>query len=111
MGLWYPCTKRRRGRKEALAKFQAQSKQQMEQSKKQNEDLQKQLAILSKSQKESIDKLSEQNKLTNNMLEKERQHSSKLESQLASKPNYTAYIIIIAIVATAIGYILALFIR
>ena len=50
---------------EALAKFQAQSKQQMEQSQKQNAALQKQLADLSKSQKESLDKLTEQNKQTN----------------------------------------------
>ena len=53
---------------EALAKFQAQSKQQMEQSQKQNAALQKQLADLSKSQKESLDKLTEQNKQTNTLL-------------------------------------------
>lgn len=92
---------------EALAKFQAQSKQQMEQSQKQNAALQKQLADLSKSQKESLDKLTEQNKQTNTLLEKERQHSRDLESQLASKPNYTTTFIIIAIIATVVGFILA----
>lgn len=92
---------------EALAKFQAQSKQQMEQSQKQNAALQKQLADLSKSQKESLDKLTEQNKQTNTLLEKERQHSRELERQLASKPNYTTTFIIIAIIATVVGFILA----
>lgn len=92
---------------EALAKFQAQSKQQMEQSQKQNAALQKQLADLSKSQKESLDKLTEQNKQTNTLLEKERQHSRDLERQLASKPNYTTTFIIIAIIATVVGFILA----
>ena len=92
---------------EALAKFQAQSKQQMEQSQKQNAALQKQLADLSKSQKESLDKLTEQNKQTNTLLERERQHSRELERQLASKPNYTTTLIIIAIIATVVGFILA----
>ena len=92
---------------EALAKFQAQSKQQMEQSQKQNAALQKQLADLSKSQKESLDKLTEQNKQTNTLLERERQHSRELERQLASKPNYTTTFIIIAIIATVVGFILA----
>ena len=92
---------------EALAKFQAQSKQQMEQSQKQNAALQKQLAELSKSQKESLDKLTEQNKQTNTLLERERQHSRELERQLASKPNYTTTFIIIAIIATVVGFILA----
>jgi len=92
---------------EALAKFQAQSKQQMEQSQKQNAALQKQLADLSKSQKESLDKLTEQNKQTNTLLERERQHSRELERQLASKPNYTTTFIIIAVIATVVGFILA----
>ena len=92
---------------EALAKFQAQSKQQMEQSQKQNAALQKQLADLSKSQKESLDKLTEQNKQTNTLLERERQHSRELERQLASKPNNTTTFIIIAIIATVVGFILA----
>ena len=79
----------------------------MEQSQKQNAALQKQLADLSKSQKESLDKLTEQNKQTNTLLERERQHSRELERQLASKPNYTTTFIIIAIIATVVGFILA----
>ena len=96
---------------ETLAKFQAQSKQQMEQSQKQNVALQKQLAELSKSQKESVDKLTEQNKQTNTLLEKERQHSRELERKLAAKPNYMSTFIIIAIIAAIIGFILAQFLK
>jgi len=96
---------------ETLAKFQAQSKQQMEQSHKQNAALQKQLAELSKSQKESVDKLTEQNKQTNTLLEKERQHSRELERKLAAKPNYMSTFIIIAIIAAIIGFILAQFLK
>ena len=96
---------------ETLAKFQAQSKQQMEQSQKQNAALQKQLAELSKSQKESVDKLTEQNKQTNTLLEKERQHSRELERKLAAKPNYMSTFIIIAIIAAIIGFILAQFLK
>ena len=57
--------------------------------------------------KESLDKLTEQNKQTNTLLERERQHSRELERQLASKPNYTTTFIIIAIIATVVGFILA----
>ena len=96
---------------EALAQFQAQSKQQMVQSQKQNEALQKQLADLSKSQKESVDKLTEQNKQINTLLEKERQHSRDLERQLAAKPNYMSTFIIIAIIAAIFGFILAQIIK
>ena len=96
---------------ETLAKFQAQSKQQMEQSQKQNAALQKQLADLSKSQRESVDKLTEQNKQTNTLLEKERQHSRELERQLAAKPNHMSTFIIIAIIAAILGFILAQIIK
>lgn len=92
---------------EVLAKFQAQSKQQMEQWQKQNTALQKQLADLSKSQKESVDKLTEQNRQTNTLFEKERQHSRELERQLATKPNYMSTFIIIAIIAAIVGFIVA----
>ena len=92
---------------EALAKFQAQSKQQMETLQKQNAALQKQLEDLSKSQKSTFDKLTEQNKQTNTLLEKERQRSVELERQLAAKPNYTSVFIVIAIIAAAVGYIIA----
>ena len=92
---------------EVLAKFQAQSKQQMEQWQKQNTALQKQLADLSKSQKESVDKLTEQNRQTNTLLEKERQHSRELERQLATKANYMSTFIIMAIIAAIVGFIVA----
>ena len=91
---------------ETLAKFQVQSKQQMETLQKQNAALQKQLEELSKSQKTTFDKLTEQNKQTNAMLEKERQRSVELERQLASKPSYTS-IIIIAFIASIVGFIIA----
>ena len=94
---------------EALAKFQTQSKQQMETLQKQNAALQKQLGDLSKSQKSTFDKLTEQNKQTNTLLEKERQRSVELERQLAAKPNYTSTFIIIAIVAAIVGFILSRF--
>ena len=83
----------------------------MEQSQKQNAALQKQLAELSKSQKEYVDKLTEQNKQTNTLLEKERQHSRELERQLAAKPNYMSTFIIIAIIAAIIGFIIAQFFK
>jgi hypothetical protein len=65
---------------------------------------------LSKSQKESLDKLTEQNKQTNALLETERKRSIELERKLAAKPNYTATFVIIAIVAAIVGFILAHFI-
>lgn len=94
---------------ETLAKFQNQSKQQMETLQKQNAALQKQLEDLSKSQKSTFDKLTEQNKQTNTLLEKERQRSLGLERQLAAKPNYTSIFIIIAIVSAIVGFILSRF--
>jgi len=92
---------------EALAKFQTQSKQQMETLQKQNAALQRQLGDLSKSQKSTFDKLTEQNKQTNALLEKERQRSVELERQLAAKPNYTSTFIIIAIIAAIVGFVIA----
>ena len=89
--------------------MQAQNKQQMETAAKQNAALQKQLGDLSKSQKSTFDKLTEQNKQTNTLLEKERQRSVELERQLAAKPNYTSTFIIIAIVAAILGFVLAHF--
>ena len=94
---------------EALAKFQTQSKQPMETLQKENAAIQKQLGDLSKSQKSTFDKLTEQNKQTNTLLEKERQRSVELERQLAAKPNYTSTFIIIAIVAAIVGFILSRF--
>lgn len=96
---------------EALAKIQAQNKQQIEQTQKQNVALQKQLEDLSKSQKTTFDKLTEQNKQTNALLEKERQRSMDLERRLSATPSHTSTYIIIAIVAVIIGYIIATFLR
>ena len=78
---------------------------------KQNAALQKQLGDLSKSQKTTFDKLTEQNKQTNTLLEKERKRSVELERQLAAKPNYTATFIIIAIIASIVGFIIAMLIH
>ena len=96
---------------EALAKIQAQNKQQIEQTQKQNVALQKQLEDLSKSQKTTFDKLTDQNKQTNALLEKERQRSMDLEKRLAATPSHTSTYIIIAIVAVIIGYIIATFLK
>ena len=92
---------------EALAKIQAQNKQQIEQTQKQNLALQKQLEDLSKSQKTTFDKLTDQNKQTNALLEKERQHSRDLERRLDSRPNSTSIYLIIAVIAIVIGFIIA----
>ena len=96
---------------EALAKIQAQNKQQMEQAQKQNVALQKQIEDLSKSQKTTFDKLTDQNKEANAKLEKERQRSMDLEKRLAATPSHTSTYIIIAIVAVIIGYIIATFLK
>ena len=58
-----------------------------------------------------VDKLTEQNKQTNTLLEKERQHSRDLERKLAAKPNYMSTFIIIAIIAAIFGFILAQIIK
>ena len=96
---------------EALAKIQAQNKLQIEQAQKQNVALQKQIEDLSKSQKTTFDKLTDQNKEANAKLEKERQRSMDLERRLAATPSHTSTYIIIAIVAVIIGYIIATFLR
>ena len=96
---------------EALAKIQAQNKLQIEQAQKQNVALQKQIEELSKSQKTTFDKLTDQNKEANAKLEKERQRSMDLERRLAATPSHTSTYIIIAIVAVIIGYIIATFLR
>ena len=96
---------------EALAKIQAQNKQQIEQTQKQNVALQKQLEDLSKSQKTTFDKLTDQNKQTNALLEKERQRNMDLERRLASTSSHTSTYIIIAVVAVIIGYIIATFLK
>ncbi len=96
---------------EALAKIQAQNKQQIEQAQKQNVALQKQIEDLSKTQKTTFDKLTDQNKEANAKLEKERQRSMDLERRLAATPSHTSTYIIIAIVAVIIGYIIAVFLK
>ena len=69
---------------EALAKIQAQSKQQQEASIKQNAALQKQIENLTKSNKETFDKMMAQNK---EALDKEQQRSRDLERQLEEARN------------------------
>ncbi len=69
---------------EALAKLQAQSKQQQEVSSKQNAALQKQIENLTKSNKETFDKMMAQNK---EALDKEQQRSRDLERQLEEARN------------------------
>lgn len=96
---------------EALAKIQAQNKQQIEQAHKQNSALQKQIEDLSKSQKATFEKLTDQNKEANVKLEKERQRSMELEKRLAASSSHTSTYIIIAIVAVIIGYIIATFLK
>jgi len=96
---------------EALAKIQAQNKLQIEQAQKQNSALQKQIEDLSKSQKATFEKLTDQNKEANVKLEKERQRSMELEKRLAASSSHTSTYIIIAIVAVIIGYIIATFLK
>ena len=52
---------------------QALNKLKMEAASTQNAALQKQLKDMAKAQKESLDKLTEQNKATNNLLENDRE--------------------------------------
>lgn len=78
-----------------------------EESRKEKENLHKQLQQMSVSQQQSIDKLTAQNKATNDLLEKERRRSSDLEHQLSSKSPVTSKIIVAAIIALIIGFIIA----
>lgn len=92
---------------EALAKFQAQSKTQLETVTKQNTSLQKQLEDLTKSQKQQFDKMTDQNKSIQSKLEKEQEHSRDLERQLTAKTNNNTIIVIVAVIASIVGFILS----
>lgn len=99
--------KRNNSRAALVEEVKKQFQKQLEESNNKNKELIKQIDNLTKSQKTSLDKLVEQNKQTNTLLEKERQHRIELERQLASKPNYTATFIIIAIIAAIVGFVIA----
>lgn len=92
---------------EALQLIQKQNKEQMDAAGKQNSALQKQLQDMAKSQKESLDKLTEQNKATNVLLEKERKRNTELEKKLAGKGNNMGLMVVVAIAAAIIGFVIA----
>ena len=80
---------------------------QQEENKKNLEAQRKQLDELTKSQKETFEKLTEQNKETARKLEKEQQRSRDLEQKLASGNSKTTVMVVIAIAALFIGFIIA----
>ena len=92
---------------EALKLVQKQSKEQMEEANKQNAALQKQLSEMAQSQKESINKLTQQNIRTNDLLEKERTLNLRLQKQIEGKGYNISLIVAVAIVAAIIGFIIA----
>ena len=92
---------------EALKLVQKQSKEQMEEANKQNAALQKQLSEMAQSQKESINKLTQQNIRTNDLLEKERKLNLQLQKQIEGKGYNISLIVAVAIVAAIIGFIIA----
>ena len=87
--------------------IQKQSKEQMEEANKQNAALQKQLSEMAQSQKESINKLTQQNIRTNDLLEKERKLNLQLQKQIEGKGYNISLIVAVAIVAAIIGFIIA----
>ena len=92
---------------EALKLVQKQSKEQMEEANKQNAALQKQLSEMAQSQKESINKLTQQNIRTNDLLEKERKLNLQLQKQIEGKGYNVSLILAVAIVAAIIGFMIA----
>lgn len=92
---------------EALKLVQKQSKEQMEEANKQNAVLHKQLSEMAQSQKESINKLTQQNIRTNYLLEKERKLSLQLQKQIEGKGYNISLIVVAAIVAAIIGFMIA----
>ena len=86
---------------------QKQSKEQMEKANKQNAALQKQLSEMAQSQKESINKLTQQNIRTNDLLEKERKLNLQLQKQIEGKGYNVSLILAVAIVAAIIGFMIA----
>ena len=92
---------------EALKLVQKQSKEQMEKANKQNAARQKQLSEMAQSQKNSINKLTQQNIRTNNLLEKERKLNLQLQKQIEGKGYNISLIVVAAIVAAIIGFMIA----
>ena len=92
---------------EALKLVQKQSKEQMEEANKQNAALHKQLSEMAQSQKESINKLTQQNIRTNDLLEKERKLNLQLQKQIEGKGYNVSLILAVAIVAAIIGFMIA----
>ena len=92
---------------EALKLVQKQSKEQMEEANKQNAALHKQLSEMAQSQKESINKLTQQNIRTNDLLEKERKLNLQLQKQIEGKGYNISLIVVAAIVAAIIGFMIA----
>ena len=92
---------------ETLKLVQKQSKEQMEKANKQNAARQKQLSEMAQSQKNSINKLTQQNIRTNNLLEKERKLNLQLQKQIEGKGYNISLIVVAAIVAAIIGFMIA----
>ena len=86
---------------------QKQSKEQMEEANKQNAALQKQLSEMAQSQKDYINKLTQQNIRTNDLLEKERKLNLQLQKQIEGKGYNICLIVVAAIVTAIIGFMIA----
>ena len=79
----------------------------MEEANKQNAALQKQLSEMAQSQKDYINKLTQQNIRTNDLLEKERKLNLQLQKQIEGKGYNVSLILAVAIVAAIIGFMIA----
>ena len=79
----------------------------MEEANKQNAALQKQLSEMAQSQKDYINKLTQQNIRTNDLLEKERKLNLQLQKQIEGKGYNISLIVAVAIVAAIIGFMIA----
>ena len=79
----------------------------MEEANKQNAALQKQLSEMAQSQKDSINKLTQQNIRTNDLLEKERKLNLQLQKQIEGKGYNICLIVVAAIVTAIIGFMIA----
>lgn len=93
--------------KKNLKTVQAQAKQQMDAANKLNGELQKQLKSLNAQQKQQFDRMTEQNKMIQSKLEKEQQRSHLLETQLAGRKNQTTILLVVAIIALIVGFVLS----
>lgn len=93
--------------KKTIDSIQEQNKKSLETANIQNENLSKQLQNLTKSQQDSLNKLTEQNKKVNDLLLKEKQTSADLAKKLAEKGNNSALIIIVAIASIIAGLVIA----